>query len=218
MNWLVDRKKKKKRESLTPTSSHLAAQVTCWRGRRRKATAGWGWTLTPTPTPPMKPSEWSKGWRTRCESTPSTASACPVTVRPRSPSCQWVSGVVYSQHTSHRQADSDVRSDGAEVAPHLLLLRFPSNWSLHFTRVHVGSGWPMTTFAVCQQTVCTTVSFSCHAVVTVECAVCHVNSDDRLDLLVYKEKAKVFFFGSTATSKKRQIPILVRPFVRLHRF
>lgn len=74
----------------------------------------------------------------------------------------------------------------------------------------------MTTFAVCQQTVCTTVSFSCHAVVTVECAVCHVNSDDRLDLLVYKEKAKVFFFGSTATSKKRQIPILVRPFVRLH--
>lgn len=51
----------------------------------------------------------------------------------------------------------------------------------------------MTTFAVCQQTVCTTVPFSCHAVVTLECAVCHVNSDDRLDLLVYKEKAKVFF-------------------------
>lgn len=72
-------------------SSRLASQVTCWRGRRRRATGGWGWTLTRTLTPPMKPSGWSKGWRTRCESTPSTASACRATVRPRSRSYQWVS-------------------------------------------------------------------------------------------------------------------------------
>lgn len=64
----------------------------------------------------------------------------------------------------------------------------------------------MTTFAVCQQTVCTTVSFSCHAVVTVECAVCHVNSDDRLDLLVYKEKAKVFFFWFHGDIKEKTDP------------
>lgn len=38
--------------------------------------------------------------------------------------------------------------------------------------------------------------FSSHAVVTIERAVCRVNRDDRLDLLVYEEKAKVFFFFS----------------------
>lgn len=91
-------------------------QAMWWRERRQKATGGWGWTLTLTQKPPMKPKEWLKEWLMRCVFTLWTASACLVTVRRHSLSCQSVSCIqviiLKDLHILHVDgADADMFDD-----------------------------------------------------------------------------------------------------------